>query len=66
MAEEKKEDPKVYSKEDFLKEYEQLVKKTGWALTTAPVFVKTNHNTYELTVQNGLEKLPEGQQVVIS
>lgn len=44
-------EPKVYTQQDFLAMYEEVVKKTGLKIAPNPVWLATNHGTFELSVQ---------------
>lgn len=43
----------------FHEEYSALCKKYGMQVVVQPVFVGTNHNTYELTLQAQIGQLPK-------
>jgi hypothetical protein len=46
---------------DFVKEYEALCDKHQMRIVTNPVFVATNHNSFEVVLQTSVGKLPKAQ-----
>lgn len=60
MAETTKvESSKEYTAKDFIKDYEELCKKTGFQIVAQPVWVATNHGSFEMTVQAQVGELPK-------
>lgn len=58
MDEEKKEEPKQYTAEDFKREYEELVARTGFVINTMPQFLPRDDNTFSIVVTNTIVKKP--------
>lgn len=48
--------PVHYTPQDFLDEYNALCDRTGYRVTAAPVFVGTNHGTFELSVEYAVSR----------
>lgn len=55
MAEEKK----VYTQEEFLSLYNELVKETGFMILAHPEFKFRDDNTWSIVVLQTIEKVPE-------
>ena len=47
----------------FTKEYNELCLKHGFQIISQPVFVPTNHGSFELIVKLGVEKLNIEQKI---
>ena len=57
----KVEQSKEYTGEDFVKEYQALCKKMGFQVVVTPVYVATNHGSFETVLQHSVGKLPKQQ-----
>lgn len=57
-----KEEAVVYTAQDFAQMYQDLVKKTGYQIIHQPVWVATNHGSFEMIVQATISQLPKEQQ----
>lgn len=52
--------PKQENKaEVFIKEYEALCEKHGLRIQVTPAWVSTNHNSFEMVLQNSIAQLPK-------
>ena len=47
--------------QDFEVRYEQLCDELKMRVVASPVWVATNHGSFEMTVQMSIGKLPQGQ-----
>ena len=45
--------------DEFVKDYKALCERHKLRIVTQPVFVTTNHGSFELTLQTSVEKLPQ-------
>lgn len=43
---------------DFVKDYETICEKHQMRVVTTPVFVATNHNSFEIVLQSSVGKIP--------
>lgn len=57
----KKEEEKIggYTPQDFAQLYQDLVKKTGYQIVHQPVWVATNHGSFEMIIQATIGQLPK-------
>jgi len=57
--EDKKEEQKTPTAEEFAKSYNELCEKMGWRVVVAPSWVSTNHGSFEMVLQYTTGRLPE-------
>ena len=54
-----KKEQKIYTAEEFATLYNKLVEDTGWKVVASPIWVPTNHGSFEMTIRMSVEKMPE-------
>ena len=57
VAEATKQEVVNYSDKDFQAEYEQLCKKMGHSIFAKPIWVQTNHGSFELVLEYLIGKI---------
>jgi len=58
-VEQKKEEQKTFTAEEFAKSYNELCEKMGWRVVVAPSWVGTNHGSFEMVLQYTIGKITE-------
>ena len=58
-VEQKKEEQKTFTAEEFAKEYQSLCEKTGWRVVVAPVWIARDDATFSMQLQYQVGKLPQ-------
>jgi hypothetical protein len=53
---------KELSAQDFATKYQELVKETGFQILAQPVWVATNHGSFEMTLQYQVAKMPKQEE----
>ena len=59
VVEDKKEEQKTFTAEEFAKSYGQLCEKMGWRVVVAPVWLARDDNTFSMQLQYQVGKLPK-------
>ena len=64
LAEQKKEEQKTFTAEEFAKSYGELCEKTGWRVVVAPVWIARDDATFSMQLQYQVGKLPKKEEAV--
>jgi len=62
--EDKKEEQKTFTAEEFAKSYSELCEKMRWRLVVAPVWLARDDSTFSMQLQYQVGKLPKREEVV--
>ena len=58
VVEDKKEEQKTFTAEEFAKFYQELCEKTGWRVVVAPVWIPRDDATFSMQLQYTVGRLP--------
>lgn len=52
-------EPKVYTEQDFAKEYQELCEKTGFRVTVNPAWMARDDGSWSMVLQTSIGPLPK-------